>query len=82
MEHDERVPRPVEKSTGKRQSTAQDRLDTLRLRAGYAILALIVILAVYDTVRPGIDLGVFATLMGGLLALLGLGAVIKFTGGR
>ena len=79
---DERVPRSVERSTGKRQPTAQDRLDTLRLRAGYAILVLIVILAAYDTLRPGIDLGVFATLMGGLLALLGLGAVIKFTGGK
>lgn len=60
---------------------APSALDTARIRAIYVVLVLIVAYSVTDLVSSGsIDLGVFATLMGGLLGLLGLGAVVRFVG--
>ncbi len=57
---------------------------TARIRAIYAVLALIVLssLGAITGLASHLDLGWFATLMGGLLALLGLGAVIRFVGSK
>lgn len=58
-----------------------DALDVARVRAVYAVLGLIIVFAGVDIATPAnMDLGVFATLMGGLLGLLGLGAVVRFVG--
>ena len=61
-----------------------DPLERARIRAIYVVLILIAILAVLDAVglAPHLDLGVFATLMGGLISLLGLGAVVRLVGGK
>ncbi len=60
-----------------------DRLDRLAVAAGVVFVALIVLLVVGAASRltPNIDLGVFGTLMGGLLAILGRGAVVRLFGG-
>lgn len=62
----------------------QDPLERARIRAIYAVLGLIVVLALASVsgFAPHLDLGVFATLMGGLVSLLGLGAVIRLVGPR
>ena len=57
-----------------------DPLEIARLRATYVVLFLIVALSILAVLVPErLDLGVFATLMGGLLGLLGLGAIVRFT---
>lgn len=58
-----------------------DSLDRARIRAIYAVLAVIVLLALGGAFNVAhLDLGIFATLMGGLVSLLGLGAVIRLVG--
>lgn len=61
-----------------------DPLERARVRAIYAVLGLIVVLALASIsgFASHLDLGVFATLMGGLVSLLGLGAVIRLVGPR
>lgn len=78
---DPRVPAPhiPVASTG----NGRDPLERARIRAIYAVLVLIVMLTVASLIpqlQVHIDLGVFATLMGGLVSLLGLGAVIRLVG--
>ena len=59
-----------------------DPLASARIRAVYVILAAILFLVVYAQIVPdsSIDLGVFGMLVGALLALLGLGSVIRIIG--
>lgn len=59
-----------------------DPLERARIRAIYVVLALIVadVTVSMTGIAPKLDLGVFATLMGGEISLLGLGAVIKLVG--
>ncbi len=58
-----------------------ESLERARVRAIYAVLGLIVVLAIGSSFDVAdLDLGVFATLMGGLVSLLGLGAVIRLVG--
>jgi len=57
-------------------------LGRLRLAAGWTFLGLIVILALSSltNLTPGVDLGVFTTLVGAFLATAGAGVVIKLFG--
>lgn len=59
-----------------------DPLERARIRAVYAVLIIIVASSAgtISGYTPHIDLGWFATLMGGLISLLGLGAVIRLVG--
>lgn len=60
-----------------------DPLERARIRAIYLFLILIAALTVASLIpqlQLHLDLGVFGTLVGALLALLGLGAVIKLVG--
>lgn len=78
---DPRVPEPH--SPGRSIGNGRDALETARVRAIYTVLGLIIVLAVVSIIPQAqvhIDLGVFATLMGGLVSLLGLGAVIRLVG--
>ena len=57
-------------------------LDRAGIVAAYVFLGLIVALIAGSLtgLTMGVDLGVFGTLVGGLLALLGRGAVIRLFG--
>ena len=56
-------------------------LERARIRAIYLVLAMIAAGGFGSFAGlVSLDLGVFATLMGGLLALLGLGSVVKLIG--
>lgn len=59
-------------------------LEKLRVRGGYALLAVIVALAVTSQTgaTPNLDSAVFLTLMGGYLATVGAGAVVRLFNGK
>jgi hypothetical protein len=68
-----------------------DPLRNARIRATYVVLGLVSAVVVADIVTrliPGlglssnVDLGVLVTLMGGLVSLVGAGAVIRLFGGN
>ena len=57
-------------------------LDRVRVAAAWAFLGLLVVLALSTLtgLTPNVDLGVFGTLMGGFLAVIGAGVVVKLLG--
>ena len=61
-----------------------DRLETARVRFvyGFGIGILVFVAASVTGFDSHIDIGVFGTLVGGFLALLGLGSVIRIVSGK
>ena len=62
---------------------APNGLETLRIRGGYAFLVALMVISggTLTDLIPDVDPGVFLTLMGGYLATVGAGSVVKLIGG-
>lgn len=76
---------PEKQAHGTTGSLPKDPLEIARVRAVYVFLVLIAALTAASLVpqlQLHLDLGVFGTLVGALLALLGLGAVIRLVVGK